>query len=85
MNDNETLEVATSLGAVGGGAAAGMLAGSMAGPTGAAIGALLGAVAGGIVGRRVGQRIARPREARSQSLSDVLDVKPRADAQPTAK
>jgi len=83
--DNGTLEVATSLGAVGGGAAAGTLTGSVAGPVGGAIGALLGALAGGILGRRVGRLIARPPKARTRSLSEVLDMKTPADVEPNAK
>jgi outer membrane lipoprotein SlyB len=83
--DNGTLEVATSLGAVGGGAGAGTLAGAVAGPVGAVIGALLGAVAGGIVGRRVGRLIARPPRTRNPGLMEVLDIARRADARPDTK
>lgn len=78
--DNGTLEVATSLGAVGGGAVAGTLAGSLAGPAGAVIGAVLGAVAGGIVGRQVGRAMAQPSRTRNPGLMEVLDVARRADA-----
>lgn len=72
--DNGTMEVATSLGAVGGGAAAGTLAGTVAGPVGGVIGALVGAVAGGLVGRRIGRMIVRPQRTRSQNLSEVLGI-----------
>ena len=78
--DNGTLEVTTSLGALGGGATAGTLAGSVAGPVGGVIGALLGAVAGGIVGRRVGRLIARPRRTRNPGLMEVLDVTKRVES-----
>jgi len=58
--DNGTMEVAISLGGVGGGAAAGTLAGSVAGPVGGVIGALVGAVAGGVAGRWIARMIASP-------------------------
>ena len=78
--DNGTMEVATSLGAVGGGAAAGTLAGSVAGPVGGVIGALIGAVAGAMVGRRIGRMIVRPSRVRSRSLSEVLEIATQGNA-----
>lgn len=84
--DNGTMEVATSLGLVGGGAAAGTLAGSVGGPAGAVIGALMGAVAGGIVGRRIGHMIVRRTRTPTRSLSEVLEIGARRDAgEPGAK
>jgi hypothetical protein len=78
--DNGTMEVATSLGAVAGGASAGLLALTIGGPVFGTIGALGGAVAGAIAGRWMGRMIIRPPRARNRSLSEVLDVATQADA-----
>jgi phage tail tape-measure protein len=79
--DNGTMEVATSLGAVAGGAAAGALALAIGGPVSATIGALGGAVVGAIGGRWVGRMIAGPQRARNRSLSEVLDIATQTDRQ----
>jgi phage tail tape-measure protein len=84
-DENGTMEVATSLGAVGGGAAAGTLAGWVAGPVGGVIGALAGAVAGAIVGRRIGRMFVGPPRTRSQNLSEVLGIATHRDSDPRAK
>jgi outer membrane lipoprotein SlyB len=83
--ENETMEVATSLGAVGGGAAAGTLAGLVAGPVGGVIGALVGAVAGAVAGRWIARIAASPRTARRLSLSELLEVATRGDSEGKAK
>ena len=82
--DNGTMEVATSLGAVAGGASAGLLAMTVGAPVFGTIGALGGAVVGAIAGRWVGRIIVRPARARNRSLSEVLDIATQADAQRTA-
>jgi len=79
--DNGTMEVATSLGAVAGGASAGLLALTVGGPVFGTIGALGGAVVGAIAGRWVGRLIVRPPRARNRSLSDVLDIATQTNAQ----
>ena len=79
--DNGTMEVATSLGAVAGGASAGLLALTVGGPVFGTIGALGGAVVGAIAGRWVGRMIVRPPRARNRSLSDVLDIATQTNAQ----
>jgi outer membrane lipoprotein SlyB len=79
--DNGTMEVATSLGAVAGGASAGLLALTIGEPVIGTIGALGGAVAGAIAGRWMGRMIVRPPRARNRSLSEVLDVAARTDAE----
>jgi predicted lipid-binding transport protein (Tim44 family) len=81
--DNGTMEVATSLGAVAGGAAAGLLALSIGGPVFGTIGALGGAVVGAIAGRWVGRIIVRPPRMRNRSLSEVLDIATQTDARRT--
>ena len=78
--DNGTMEVATSLGAVAGGASAGLLALTIGGPVFGTIGALGGAVVGAIAGRWVGRMIVRPPRARNRSLSELLDVATQTDA-----
>jgi outer membrane lipoprotein SlyB len=81
--DNGTMEVATSLGAVAGGASAGMLALTIGGPVFGTLGALGGAVVGAIAGRWVGQMIVRPERQRNRSLSEVLDIATQTDARRT--
>jgi predicted lipid-binding transport protein (Tim44 family) len=81
--DNGTMEVATSLGAVAGGAAAGLLALTIGGPVFGTIGALGGAVVGAMAGRWVGRMIVRPPRARNRSLSEVLDIATQTDARRT--
>jgi outer membrane lipoprotein SlyB len=78
--DNGTMEVATSLGAVAGGASAGMLALAVGGPVLGTIVAVGGSVAGAMAGRLVGRMIVRPPRARNRSLSEVLDIATQADA-----
>jgi outer membrane lipoprotein SlyB len=78
--DNGTMEVATSLGAVAGGASAGLLALTIGGPVFGTFGGLGGAVAGAIAGRWVGRMIVRPPMARNRSLSEVLDIATQTDA-----
>ena len=77
--DNGTMEVATSLGAVAGGAAAGLVAMTIGGPVFGTIGALGGAVVGAIAGRWVGRMFVRPARARNRSLSEVLDIATQTD------
>jgi hypothetical protein len=77
--------VVTSLGAVGGGAAAGLLAGAVAGPVVAGIGALVGAVLGGLAGRQFGRRIAGLPPARNPGLMEVLDIRRPATVRPRVK
>ena len=83
--DNGTMEVATSLGAVAGGAAAGFLALTIGGPVFGTIGALGGAVAGAIVGRWAGRMIVQPPRARNRSLSEVLDIATQTEGPHSAK
>ncbi len=83
--DNGTMEVATSLGAVAGGASAGLLAMTVGGPVFGTIGALGGAVVGAMAGRWVGRMFVRPARARNRSLSEVLDIATQADARRTMK
>lgn len=83
--DNGTMEVATSLGVVAGGAAAGTLAGFVAGPVGGVIGALVGAVAGGVAGRWIARMVSAPPRARRLSLSELLDIATRGDSERKAK
>jgi uncharacterized membrane protein YdjX (TVP38/TMEM64 family) len=83
--DNGTMEVATSLGAVGGGAALGALAGSVSGPVGGVIGALVGAVAGAMAGRWIARKVASPRTARRLGLSELLEIATRGDSERNAK
>ena len=77
--DNGTMEVATSLGAVAGGGSAGLLALTAGGPVFGTIGALAGAVVGAVAGRWVGRMIVGPPQARSRSLSEVLDIATQTD------
>lgn len=72
--DNGTIEVASSLGAVGAGALAGTLGWMLGGMGGAVIGGLAGAAAGGLLGRLIGRRIGRSPRVRSASLGEVLGV-----------
>jgi len=83
--DNGTMEVATSLGAVAGGAAAGLLALTIGGPVFGTIGALAGAVVGAIAGRWVGRMFVQPPRTRNRSLSEVLDIATKTDGQRTMK
>jgi outer membrane lipoprotein SlyB len=83
--DNGTMEVATSLGAVAGGAAAGLLALTVGGPVFGTFGALAGAVVGAVTGRWVGRLIVGPPQARNRSLSEVLDIATQTDASRTMK
>jgi len=83
--DNGTMEVATSLGAVAGGASVGLLALTVGGPVFGAIGALVGAVVGAVAGRWVGRMIGGPPQARNRSLSEVLDIATQTNASRTMK
>jgi outer membrane lipoprotein SlyB len=83
--DNGTMEVATSLGAIAGGAGAGFLALTIGGPVFGTIGALGGAIAGAIAGRRIGRMFVQPQRARNRSLGEVLDIATQTDRHSSVK